>query len=378
MRVALFDYKTTPNNPIGGCNVRMLRGLCEEHEFTVFAVEFENPCPERIKYVRVPAIKRPLALLFITFHILAPIWYWVHRLRHRTRFDRLEMMESNLIFGDISYSQFCHRKFLRDYRTQIAGQGLAYRLRLLDHWLHARTERWVYGNVKRVVVASEGLKRELTSEYPRSSQKITVIANPVDIERMRRPIDFDITAFRAARRLKADDIVLIFVALGHYERKGLPQLLDAMVKCANPGLKLMVVGGMGNLTEKYSAICEEKGLADQVIFFGMQKDIRPFLWSADAFALPSFYEVFPLVALEAAASALPLIVTPINGIEEFVVHGYNGIVVQTNAESIRDGLEEFVAMDSAARRQLGSNATISVAKYSVGAFVDRWRAFYAA
>ena len=378
MRVAVFDYKAIPNNPIGGCHWRMLRGLCHEHEFTVFAAEFENPCPERIRYVHVPAIKRPLALLFITFHLLAPIWYWAHRIRNRVRFDRRQMVESNLIFGDVSYSQFCHRKFLRDYRTQIAGSGLAYRLRLLDHWLHARTERLVYGNVKRIVVASEGLKRELSAEYPRMAEKITVIANPVDIERMRRPADFDPAAFRASHGFQADDVILIFVALGHYERKGLPQLLDAMVKCSNPRLKLMVVGGMGNLVDRYRGIARSKGLGERVQFAGMQTDIRPFLWSADAFALPSFYEVFPLVALEAAASGLPLIVTPINGIEEFVVHGYNGVVVQTNVDSIRAGLDQFLAMDEAARRRLGENAAISVRKYSVGAFVESWRAFYAA
>ena len=47
MRVAVFDYKTVPNNPTGGCHRRMLSGLCHEHEFTVFATEFDNPCPER-------------------------------------------------------------------------------------------------------------------------------------------------------------------------------------------------------------------------------------------------------------------------------------------------------------------------------------------
>src|SRR5271156_903865 len=99
----------------------MLSGLCHEHDFTVFATEFDNPCPERIRYVHVPAIKRPLALLFITFHLLAPIWYWAYRLRYGVRFDRLQMVESNLGFGDVSYSHFCHRRFLRSHRSQITG-----------------------------------------------------------------------------------------------------------------------------------------------------------------------------------------------------------------------------------------------------------------
>ena len=45
MRIAVFDYKVTPNNPIGGCHWREIQGLCRDHDFTVFAPVFENPCP---------------------------------------------------------------------------------------------------------------------------------------------------------------------------------------------------------------------------------------------------------------------------------------------------------------------------------------------
>ena len=47
MRIAIFDYKITRNNPIGSCHLAMLRALAAEHDFTVFAVEFENPFPEK-------------------------------------------------------------------------------------------------------------------------------------------------------------------------------------------------------------------------------------------------------------------------------------------------------------------------------------------
>ena len=141
MRIAVFDYKTTRNNPIGGCHWRMLNGLCHDHDFTVFALEFDNPCPERIRFVRIPAPKRPLALCYVMFHLLAPIYYVCHKIRHRVKFDLVQMVESNLIFGDLCYTQFCHRTFLRKYREQIAGSGLAYRLRVLDHWLHAGWSR---------------------------------------------------------------------------------------------------------------------------------------------------------------------------------------------------------------------------------------------
>ena len=99
-------------------------------------------------------------------------------------------------------------------------------------------EPWVYRHVKRIIVASEGLARELKEEYPYCADKITIVSNPVELDRMQRPADFDRAAFRKQYGLNDDDVVLAFVALGHFERKGLPQLLDAFQQVNIPKLKL--------------------------------------------------------------------------------------------------------------------------------------------
>jgi len=124
LRIAIFDYRVTPNNPVGSCHLRMLKGLCQRHEFTVFSVEFENPCAERIRWVRVPAPTRPLALLFVAYHLLAPICYWAYCVRYRVRFDLLQMVESNLSFGDVSNSRFCHRAYLKYHWRESRPSGL--------------------------------------------------------------------------------------------------------------------------------------------------------------------------------------------------------------------------------------------------------------
>jgi hypothetical protein len=100
LRIAVFDYFLTRNNPIGSCHLAMLRALATEHDFTVFAVEFENPWPQKIRWVRVPAPKRPLALLFVVYHLMAPLCYLLYRLRG-AKFDLVQALESNLVFADI-------------------------------------------------------------------------------------------------------------------------------------------------------------------------------------------------------------------------------------------------------------------------------------
>ncbi|HKX27319.1 MAG TPA: hypothetical protein VJ302_06485, partial [Blastocatellia bacterium] len=96
MQIAIFDYRIVPINPIGSCHLRMLAGSCRRHDFTVFAVEFENPDPDRIRWVRIPAFKRPMALLFICFHLLAPLYYLIDVVWRGSRYDLKQMVESNL------------------------------------------------------------------------------------------------------------------------------------------------------------------------------------------------------------------------------------------------------------------------------------------
>jgi len=377
VRIALFDYLCEPTNPLGGCHLTMMRRLCHEHEFTVFAVRFDNPCPERIRFVRIPVPSRPLALLFICYHIVAPLVYLLHRLRTGRKYDLVQCVESNYLFADVSYTQFCHRAFLRHHWKKIRTGSMRSLFRWVDHWLHALLEPLVFRRIRRMVVASHGVKRDLVSEYPFLEPKISVIFNAIDIQRMQAPADFDRAAKRRELGYSDDDVVMIFMALGHFERKGLPYLLDGMVRYNQPRLKLMVVGGTADLIEVYEKRVQGMNLQDRVRFLGMQKDVRPFLWAADAFALPSLYEAFALVVLEAAAAGLPLIVTPINGVEEFVVDGENGYLVQPDGADIARCLQAFMDQPPSQRTRVGDNARTAISRFSVDAFIDNWRSFYA-
>ena len=377
MRIAIVDYKIIPTNPIGGCHLRLLRGLCQEHDFTVFAAEFDNPCPDRIRWVRVRVPRRPQVVLFVVFHLLAALYFARECVVRRARFDLVQKVESNLAFGDVAYSHFCHRAYLKNHWSHSRAAGPRGWLRWLDHTLHAFLEPWVYRRVQTIVVASQGLARELVDEYPFTGGKIQVIANPVDLDRMRPPQDFDRDTWRQRLGMAPGDCVLAFVALGHFERKGLPILLEALAQHEAPRPKLVIVGGTADLIHGYRTRVQQMRLDDAVHFVGQQRDIRPYLWSADAFTLPSFYEVFPLVALEAAAAGLPLIVTPLYGVEEFVTSGIEGLVVDRSPEGLLAGMTQFRTLPPETQRLMGDRARLAVQKYSTDNFLLAWRAFYA-
>ncbi|PWC52980.1 glycosyltransferase family 4 protein [Azospirillum sp. TSO22-1] len=376
MRIAIFDYLVTETNPVGRCHLTLLRRLCDEHEFVVFAVAFDNPRPDRIRFVRVPAPPRPLALLFVAFHLLAPLALLVARLRGTPRFDCIQSVESNFGFPGIAYAHFCHRAYLNAHWKAARPSGLRRMARWLDHWLHAVAEPSAFRRAKLVVVPSRGLAAELSRQYPWVDSKLRILANPVDTGHFTPPADFDRQRARSGHGYTEDDVVLCFVALGHFERKGLPPLIDAMARLADRRLRLLVVGGTDATVRDWTRRVAAAGLAHAVRFAGMQKDVRPCLWSADAFVLPSFYEVYPLAGLQAAAAKLPLIVTAVYGLEEVLRDGENGLLLEPTTDGLARALGRFLALSPAERRSMGEAAARTVTGCGEEPFAERWRSLY--
>jgi glycosyltransferase involved in cell wall biosynthesis len=373
LRIAIFDYKITRNNPIGSCHLAMLRALAAEHEFTVFAVEFDNPWPQKIRFVRVPSPTRPLALLFVVYHFTAPLCYWLYRLRGGARPDLVQALESNLAFGDLLYSHFCHGMYLKHHWKKSGARGLRGAFRWLDHQLHAWMERFTYPRAKYVVVPSRGLARELREEFPYIENKLTVLPNPISLDRLQMPPEFHRQAFRHSLGIDEQDLVGLFVALGQFERKGLPLLMQALGTPGMERFKLIVVGGESDLIARFGANYQ---LGDRVKFVGMQADVRPYLWSSDVFVFPSLYETFSLVTYEAAASGLPIVVSQLYGVEDLLVDGDNGFLIETSVAGVRTGLERILSLSPDDRQAMGQRARLAASACSEEHFVDAWRAFY--
>ena len=376
LNIVICDYKITRNNPAGSCHLAMLRALAAEHDFTVFAVEFENPCPEKIRFIRVPSPTRPLALLFVVYHFMAPLCYLLYRLRGGAKPDLVQALESNLAFGDIRYSHFCHGMYLKHHWSKSGAKGLRGWFRWIDHQLHAWMENYTYPRAKQVVVPSRGLAKELRAEFPYIENKLTVLPNPISLKRLQKPAEFDRQRFRHSLGIDDQDLVGLFVALGQFERKGLPLLLQALGTAAMEPVKLIVVGGEPDLIARYREEAEKLHLGNRVKFFGMQSDVRPYLWSADVFVFPSLYETFSLVTYEAAAAGLPIVVSQLYGVEDLLVDGDNGFLIETTAAGVKEGLERVLNLTVAERHIMGQRARQAASASSEEQFVDAWRAFY--
>ncbi|MEQ1897774.1 MAG: glycosyltransferase family 4 protein [Vicinamibacterales bacterium] len=369
-RLAVFDYNVTAMSPIGSCVRAEVGGICDEFDVTVFAHHFENPRPDRIRWVRVPCPSWPLIFREWVFALLSPLLLRREVLL-RGPFDIIQATEGQFTGCDICYAQFCHRAYMRN-QWRIAGdKGLRRIARWIGHTRNAHRERLSFSHAKAVVVPSKGLEQEVLRVYPFLSGKIVNIPNAVDVERFARPADCDVAELRRGWSFTPDHAVIVFVALGDFGRKGLRVLLEGASMVASERLRILVVGGSEGEIGEYEQIADSLGIKKKVYFSGLTKDIRPFLWASDVFAFPTAYETFSLVAFQAAAAGLPLMVTPVYGIEDLIRHGVNGWSIERTPESIKHAVEAALG-DRARLVAMGKVAQLEAQKYDVAGFPDSW------
>ncbi len=376
--LVIVDMAIARTSPAGSCVLEEIEGLRGSREIVAVSARLDcAPAPGLVfEPVRIPS--RPLLLRYLAFQ-----WGAASALRSLARpglRPLVQATQGQFIGAQVCYAHFCHRGYLEGAWRHAGASGLRGLARWLTHRLNARNERKAFRRAARVVVPSEGLARELLRCYPWLAGRVRVIANPVDVARFARPASFDRAAFRTQAGLLGDDFVLCFAALGDFARKGLEIAIEALCGLASPQfsrVRLLVVGGRPLEILQAREAAARRGLADRVSFTGLRDDVRPCFWASDAFLLPSAYEAFPLVVLQAAAAGLPVAATRgLYGVEEFLVDGENGLAFERNAGDVRRAIRELLAMPEARLEAMSNAARVRAARYDVPQFQRRWREFY--
>lgn len=379
-RIAVFDLSVSRNSPAGSCVLAEVEGLRDACSVTVFSDRYDGAGHEYGDHVRIPLPQRPIFIRYWLFQVLAPLRYLLWRMSN-PKPALIQTTQGQFLWADLAYAHFCHRAYLKGQWKHSTVTGIRRLLRRINHGYNAIMERCAFRRVRRIVVPSLGLQRELAREYPEVADKIVVISNPVDLDRYSRPLEFDRAAMRTQLGYDDSHTVFVFVALGDFARKGLGLILPALAGLSEETrgrARLLVVGGGRGEIEQYRVLAEGLGVVSKVAFVGMQQDVRPYLWSADVLAFPSAYEIFSLAILQAAAAGLPPIVSRgLYGAEEFVEHGVSGWAVPRDVEGVKDALREAVEGHNSRLPSMSAAAQAAVQQYSQQAFVARWNALYA-
>ena len=370
--IAIFDLNVTKNSPAGSCVLTEVLGLADEFDITVFSDAFDKDKTGRVHWVRVPLPFKPDFLRYMVFNLLAPRALRRHSMQRGTPPILIQATQGQFVGADICYAHFCHRAYLKHQWQFQKARGLRRLARWVANQYNAMTEQLSFRRAGLVVAPSQGLVRELTETYPFLKDRICSIANPVDIDFFSRPDGFDRSLLFVQLGLPVDARVLCFAALGDFSRKGLLVLMEALSGLDDPSVRLLVVGGNAGEITTFTAISRDLGVAGRVVFAGFKNDVRPYFWGSDLFVLPSIYETFALVVIQAMAAGVPAIVTRLHGVEEYAVHGENAWLVERTPESVRAAIVGALA-DKNRLREAGAAAYITAKKYGQEQFVKAWR-----
>ena len=187
-------------------------------------------------------------------------------------------------------------------------------------------ERWITNRSDRVLACSTFMREQIVDVFGVPEQLVQVIPNGIDPEDIRPQNDDELRRLRAEFASPDESLVLLVGRLVY--EKGFQFALEALPKIIErlPSTRF-VVAGSGTHEEELRRQAEELGLMEHGTFVGwIGDDVLHSLYAiADVCVVPSIYEPFGLVALEAMASSCPCIVADTGGLREVVPHDEVGL-----------------------------------------------------
>ncbi len=249
-------------------------------------------------------------------------------------------------------------------------------------------ERYLCAAADRLTANTTVEERQLTRFYGADVSRIRIVPPGVDISRF-HPIE---QAY-AKSVIGAPQHHRIILFAGRIEPlKGIDTLFRAIALLkheANPAfddLCVIVIGGdpseQGRRDNeemaRLHALRSELGLNDLITFLGArdQETLQFYYAAADCLVMPSHYESFGMVALEAMACGTPVIASDVGGLSQLVRHNRTGLRVPSKDPLALANAARALLSDEALRRAMGHRAACVAEDYSWIRIVDKLIAVY--
>jgi glycosyltransferase involved in cell wall biosynthesis len=289
----------------------------------------------------------------VVFSTLGSAVLWWRFRRHTPEDGTVVICHVDALYGDLFVVRSLHKGFLQQHPSRTAM--------LIRNPLHALVLardaiRFRRGVHRHVIALSEKNKQEVISLYGTPAEQISVIPNGVDLTRF-QPSEVARRDVRARLSLPDDAFAAVFV--GHeFERKGLGAVLEAVRLLAGRGIVVHLIVAGGDDSSRFER--EFSDLSDRVRYVGHRTDVERYYAAADVFVMPASFDISPLVGPEALACGLPILMTRVGGVSEYLLDGQNGWFIERDAGDL-SGKLEALAKNRGRREEMSQRARSSVA-----------------
>jgi glycogen(starch) synthase len=225
-------------------------------------------------------------------------------------------------------------------------------------------ERWIANRSDRVIACSYYMREQIADIFGVPDERVAVIPNGIDPEDLQPQDAAELERLRAEFAAPQERLVLLIGRLVY--EKGFQIALEAMPRLVKrlPGTRFLVAGS-GTHEAELRRQAEELGLLEHGTFLGwIGDDVLHSLYPiADLCVVPSIYEPFGLVALEAMASGCPCIVADTGGLREVVPHDEVGLRFRARDPEALAAVAERVLADGELGRRLVAEAFEHVRRF---------------
>ncbi|KGK98088.1 hypothetical protein LI82_10135 [Methanococcoides methylutens] len=204
-------------------------------------------------------------------------------------------------------------------------------------------EERVMHNSNMIVALNKDIQNYLNEN---GHSNVCIIPNAIDVNKYKNETDKN----------------FILYAGGFRKVKGLECLLEAFLNLWQNYNTDLVLIGSGPEEEKLKNIVHSKGIEDRVHFLPLVSNskLREYLSKCSIFVLPSFFETFGIVTIEAMASSKPIIATNIPGPQDIITHGFDGFLFEKgNVDDLTKYMDLCISNKNI-REEIGVNAKYTV------------------
>ncbi len=238
-------------------------------------------------------------------------------------------------------------------------------------------ERWITNRSDRVIACSTFMREQIVDIFGVDESRVEVIPNGIDPEDLQPQDDDELRRLRAEFARPEEQLVLLVGRLVY--EKGFQVALEALPEIIErrPGTRF-IVAGSGTHEQELRRQAEDLGLMEHGTFVGwIGDDVLHSLYRiADVCVVPSIYEPFGLVALEAMASSCPCIVADTGGLREVVPHDEVGLRFRARDPESLAEMTVRVLADAKLCRRITAEAFEHLRRFDWGDVAERTAAVY--
>ena len=221
-------------------------------------------------------------------------------------------------------------------------------------------------------VSRAGFRSYLSSRWV-SPERAMWLPNGVDLNRF-RPMN---EMMETRKTLGIPTGHFVWLAVGLFRpQKAFDRLVRAFARLEEDAV--LMIAGDGQMRAETEIAAEHLGVRDRTLFLGERSDIPALMNAADAFVLSSDWEGLPMVLLEAASCALPIVTPDVGGCSDVVEHSVNGMLVEAqDDDALLAAMHRMIQLPVHTREAMGRAGRRSVEeRFDIERIVGQWEQLY--